>query len=388
MARRRSGDAGVSGTSPVDVAELRRRARRLFERDSRGWASAGQCDAVLQVPLHPPTERAALADLDAARAWAAAWHAAGTSADITLTWTTRNWPRVGSQAVPERAVVHGPDAIARVAGVEDEWTVLRTRLDILRGGTGAEPSAELIAVLRSQARAIAALDATDFERLVNVLAWLAENPASGMRLRELPIRGIHTKWIEARRGLVESLHTAMTGSTGLGLRAPSPLMRMRYLDPALQPGPLRDVTAPVEQLAALPLHAARIFVLENLTTMLALPDSPGAVVLDGGGRRVDLVARLPWAQEVIYWGDLDSHGFSILHQLRAQGVDATSALMDTETLLEHRDLWGTDSAPDTSALSLLTPAEQATLRRLGAEGNVQLEQERIPWDYAITHLGI
>lgn len=343
---------------------------------------------ILQAPLHPPTERAALADLNGARAWVTAWREAEASGDITLSWANRDWPRIGSQAVPERAEVHGADAIARVAGAEDEWIVLRARLDLLRSESDVQPSAELIAVLRSQARAIAALEATDFERLVNVLAWLRDNPASGLRLRELPIRGIHTKWIEARRGLVESLHSAMTGNVGLGLREPSPLMRMRFLDPALQLGPLRDVTAPVEQLAALPLHSARIFVLENLTTMLALPDSPSTVVLDGGGRRVDLVARLPWAQEVIYWGDLDSHGFSILHQLRAQGVDAISVLMDTETLIEHRDLWGTDSDPDTGTLPLLTPAEQATLRRLGAEGNVQLEQERIPWDYALARLGI
>ncbi|WP_066516026.1 Wadjet anti-phage system protein JetD domain-containing protein [Curtobacterium ammoniigenes] len=378
----------MSGASPVDVEELRRRARRLFERDSRGWAATGQRDIILDAPLHPPTERAALSDLDHAQIWVATWRKAEASGDIALSWTTRHWPRVGSQAVPERAEVHGADAIARVAGAEDEWTVLRARLDQLRIGSGTHPSTELIAVLQAQARVIAALDATDFERLVQVLAWLGENPSSGLRLRELPIRGIHTKWIEVRRRLVESLHAAMTGNIGLGLREPSPLIRMRYLDPALQPGPLRDVTAPVEQLAALPLRTARIFVLENLTTMLALPDSRGAVVLDGGGRRVDLVARLPWAQEVIYWGDLDSHGFSILHQLRAHGVDATAALMDTETLLEHRDLWGTDSDPDTGVLPLLTPAEQATLRRLGAEGNVRLEQERIPWDYAIPRLGI
>lgn len=378
----------VSGTAPVDVAELRRRAQRLFERDSRGWAATGRCDAVIDAPLHPPTERDALADLDAARAWVSEWREAEASGDITLRWTTRTWPRAGSQAVPERAVVHGAGAIARVAGVEDEWITLRERLDALRSGFGAQPREDLVAVLRTQARVVCALDAADFERLVSVLAWLRENPASGMRVRELPVRGIHTKWIQARRGLVESLHGAMTGNAGLGLREPSPLVRMRLLDPALHLGPLRDVTAPVEQLAALPLQAPRVFVLENLTTMLALPDSPGAVALDGGGRRVDLIARLPWAQEVTYWGDLDSHGFSILHQLRAHGVEAASVLMDTETLLEHRDLWGTDSDPDTSVLPLLTAAEQATLRLLGAEGNVRLEQERIPWDYAVARLAI
>jgi hypothetical protein len=43
---------------------------------------------------------------------------------------------------------------------------------------------------------------------------------------------------------------------------------------------------------------------------------------------------------VTYWGDLTSHGFAILNQLRARGVDATSALMEMATLFDHRDLWG------------------------------------------------
>lgn len=57
-------------------------------------------------------------------------------------------------------------------------------------------------------------------------------------------------------------------------------------------------------------------------------------------------------------------------------------------LLAHRDLWGTDDAPNVGHLPLLTDAEQATLRLLGSEGNVRLEQERIPWDYALARLGI
>ena len=81
-------------------------------------------------------------------------------------------------------------------------------------------------------------------------------------------------------------------------------------------------------LRRLPIQPERVFVFENLATVLAMPDVPGAIAVHGGGHRVDLVARLPWAQRVTYWGDLDSHGFAILNRLRARGVDATSALMD------------------------------------------------------------
>ena len=258
------------------------------------------------------------------------------------------------------------------------------RLDELRGLAGSDAGG----VLRAHARAIGDLDGADFDRLVHVLAWLRENPESGRLVRELPIRGIHTKWIESRRGLVEALHRAGTGAPGLGLREPSPLIRIRALDPSLSFQGLSDVSAPVDDLAASTIRPERVFVFENLATLLAMPDVPRAIAVHGGGHRVDLVARLPWAQTVTYWGDLDSHGFAILNRLRARGVDATSALMDMDTLFDHRDLWGIDPDPNVGVFELLTPDERAALQSLSAEGNIRLEQERIPWSYALARLGV
>lgn len=376
-------------TSPVSVDQLSERARRLLERAGRSWAASGDDSVVLDVPLHPPTERAALSDLDAARAWVDSWRRAATAMPIELLWTARTWPRVGSQEVPERAIVRGPADIAAVAGPAEAhaWTVLSSRLAALRGLVGARDDADQVAAtLRAHARTIAALSPDDVERLHGVLHWLQENPASGRSARELPIRGVHTKWIEGRRGLVEALHQLTSQAPGLGLRQPPPLVRMRVLDDRLAPGGLTDISAPVDQLASLALRPERVYVFENLESVLAMPPVPGAVVLDGGGYRVDLIARIPWAREVTYWGDLDSHGFAILHRLRAHGVSATAALMDTETLLAHRDLWVEEPQPTIASLPLLTPDEQSTLRRLGTEGNVRLEQERIPWDYALARL--
>jgi hypothetical protein len=370
-------------TALVTPADLRARAKKLYDRDGRVWAAAGRAEVVLEVPLHPPTEREALAELDRVRAWVQSWRAAEDDSDIELTWTVRNWSRVGSQEVPVRAVVRGSDAIARVAGEAVAWRLLAERLSTLRTVVGSHHEA----ILRSHARSIGDLDPLDFARLVDVLAWLDANPASGRLVRELPIRGIDTKWIEARRGLVEALHRARTGATGLGLKESAPLVRLRVLDPSLAFHGLTDVSAPTDDLAAISIQPDRVFVFENLATVLAMPDVPGAVAVHGGGHRVDLVARLPWAQTVTYWGDLDSHGFAILNRLRARGVQATSALMDSETLLDHRDLWGRDPDPNTGVFGLLTAAERATLQLLSAQGNARLEQERIPWDYALARLG-
>ena len=55
---------------------------------------------------------------------------------------------------------------------------------------------------------------------------------------------------------------------------------------------------------------------------------------------------------VVYWGDLDSDGFAILHS--ASGTYPT-----------------------------LTASENVSLARIHSEGNVRLEQERIPWEVAL-----
>lgn len=371
-------------TSLVTPDDLRARAKNFFDRDARAWAAEQQTAVVLDVPLHPPTEREALRDLDRVRRWVDSWRGVSEELGIELVWTVRNWSRVGSQEVPVRAVLRGPEAIAGVAGEADRWRLLVERLDELRHLAGSDADG----VLRSHARAITDLDDPDFRRLADVLTWLRANPASGRLIRELPIRGIHTKWIESRRGVVEALHRAGTGASGLGLRNPSPLVRIRSLDPSLSFQGLTDVSAPIDDLAAVPIRPERVFVFENLATVLAMPNMPGAIAVHGGGYRVDLVARLPWAQTVTYWGDLDSHGFAILNRLRARGVDATSALMDTGTLFGHRDLWGFDPEPNVGVFELLTPGERATLQSLSAEGNVRLEQERIPWSYALAQLGL
>lgn len=129
-------------------------------------------------------------------------------------------------------------------------------------------------------------------------------------------------------------------------------------------------------------------VVENLTTFLALPDLPETVALFGRGFAVDAVAALPWAlrAHIAYWGDLDSHGFAILDRLRHHAPHAVSVLMDTETLDAWREYAVPDPSPTRAAPSRLTPDELDALEALTTGGDLRLEQERIPWDWALPRL--
>lgn len=369
---------------PVTIEAARERARRMFDRHSPTWATTGGDDASLNIPLHPPTERDALADLPGARAWVETWASSAKRFQAEVQWAERSWSRVGSQWIPERLIATGPGQIADLAGRSPEWRILSDRISLLREHTGT--GTESVSALRSQARKVGALEDRDFLRLLDVLTWLRTNPTSGRLVRELPIRGVDSKWIEARVGLVEALHRAGTGHPTLGLRHPLPLVRMRALDPAYRLGGVQDVSAPVNELAALTWTPQRVLVVENLNTFLALPDLLDTIVLAGNGYDVDRIALIPWARRVTYWGDLDSHGFAILNRLRSHGVEAPSALMDSQTLEDHRDLCVTEEKPNTSVLPLLSTEEQGTLNALSAAGNLRLEQERIPLTYALQRL--
>jgi hypothetical protein len=383
----------------VSVAAVRAKAARRVEQDQRTWAAVGGDDAVLEILLHPPTQRSAGPNPAAAVEWKRAWQAladANSGSSLSVQWVVKQWSNLGTQTLPERVVVVGADAIASFAGVAaaGSWRTLRGRADRIRQLTVGDdaPEGGVAAAIRTHARGILNLAPTDFDTLMHVVEWVRLHPASGFRIRQLPIHGIDTKWLEGHRSLVESLHTAVTGRPGLGLVDSPKTVRIRFLDPLLRPGGLTDITAPVAELAELFVGDAAtprvVYVFENLETVLAMPETPGAVVVHGSGYAAKLLWSIPWISEgrVVYWGDLDTDGFAILHVLRSGCRNVNSLLMDEETLLAYRDLWVPGPKPATGTYPTLTESEQQALRRIRAEGNVRLEQERIDWADAMIAL--
>ena len=126
--------------------------------------------------------------------------------------------------------------------------------------------------------------------------------------------------------------------------------------------------------------------MENEVTGLAFPEQAGSLLIFGGGYGVDRLATAQWlcSRTVIYWGDIDTHGFAILDRLRASFPQTSSLLMDRETLLAHRVQWSSEATPQTADLHGLDPKERALyddirFDRLGS--GVRLEQERVPYSY-------
>jgi hypothetical protein len=162
------------------------------------------------------------------------------------------------------------------------------------------------------------------------------------------------------------------------------LRRPRYIRFRV-PGGFRgfsELSARTEEFSAAPDGITCAYVIENEITYLAFPVKEAAIVVFGGGYAVPVLEPLGWLADldVVYWGDIDTHGFAILNRLRDHLPHARSMLMDRDTLLRHRDHWATEPSPTAVALDRLTTAEAALYADLTSNTygwSVRLEQERV-----------
>ena len=210
---------------PSDVRQL---LQRQFDRRHQDWL-VGAGAWPLEVALGIPSEQFALGQLAATRAWVAEWQAWQDGA--LLQWTERRWRTLGTQRLPELLRFDGPAQVAAWLGMGERW-----ERAILRRAQLADRWPMLAPRLGKHFSVLADYSDLDFERLVSVTGWLAAHPDCGLYLRQLPVPGVDTKWIEARKPLLGELISSVTGRVEAdlyalcGLRRPPVLVRMRILE--------------------------------------------------------------------------------------------------------------------------------------------------------------
>jgi len=416
--------------SPEEVTQW---IKQRYLRQRWRWME-GHGSWPLLVSLERPTQREVLKDFLAVQRWSAAWNT-WRSAHVTagddaasapqIRMSTIAWQGVGEQTLPEALSFHSAECVAKFCNDARAWRLVEMRRHAMLErwpallATGFGPHYE----------ALATYDEADFARLLALLNWFVENPKSGLYLRQLPVPGIDTKWVDLkRRGLVADLVRRITSppltvlpdlgpdeveQSGYdvtsaaeldkvsldfydicGLRRPPIKLHLLVLCPDLRAtiGGLRDVVAPIDELAKLSFNPVRALISENKDTGLSVPDIPGTVAFIKLGNAVSLLGQLPWVKElpVLYWGDVDTYGFSILAQARKTLGNVRSMMMDLETLEKHRDRLVDERQQATNVNhSLLTTQELEIYQGLlGTTWWTQkrLEQERLDWSYALARI--
>jgi len=232
--------------------------------------------------------------------------------------------------------------------------------------------------------------ANDWDQLLATVRWIEQRQAPGMYLRQIDVPGVDTKFVERYKGVLTELLDAQLDPSRVEAAAPDFAGRYGFLR---KPGYVRfraaggfrgfsELSVRTKEIAAAPDGITRAYVIENEITYLAFPVPEAAMVIFGGGYAVSVLELLGWLTDldVMYWGDIDTHGFAILNRLRHHLPHARSMLMDRTTLLGHRDHWVTEPSPTAAALDRLDRAESSLYADLISNAyapSVRLEQERI-----------
>lgn len=382
----------MNWTTPEDI---RQRVQREWEKGRLLAAiAAGEPLFPLRIPLKGPSSTELRDQFTEVQEWIARLRAAASGGG-------RPGFRLEMRRIEHRVI--GGNDIPAASWIDS----LDEALALIGKGREARRYQELLAMTRERCpsvlpwlakRPLHAVDlAGDWSRLLAVVNWLQANPRPGVYLRQVDLPGVHTKFIEAHKGVLaelfdlalpaEAIHSEAKGA-GLferryGFREKPATVRLRLLDaaPALPRG-LSDLALIDGEFARFDPGVSRVFITENEINFLAFPQAPDSLVIFGAGYGFDPLRQAGWLHDkaIYYWGDIDTHGFAILDQLRAHFPEARSLLMDRDTLMAHREYWVTETRPTDRNLSRLTPAETALyddLRSSRLGDAVRLEQEKI-----------
>jgi hypothetical protein len=386
----------LNGSTPLD---LRAQVQRLWDRGDLLRACVdGACAWPIRLTLKTPTAADLSDRFEAVRDWVRS--VAGIPR-VRIEW--REWThRVqGRQRLPAAVFVDTPqDALAWIGKTAHAE---RFR-NVVQMTQGQQPA--LVPWLLK--RPLQALEWADrWPQLLSVVQWLQAHPRPGIYLRQVDVPGVDSKFIEAHRGVLaelldlalpaQSIDGSASGSAQFarryGFRDKPIRIRFRVLDAAVTPlpSPLPDITLDAGSFAALAPPVRRVFITENETNFLAFPPASAAIVIFGSGYGWDALAGAEWLQrcDLHYWGDIDTHGFAILDQLRGHFAHTTSFLMDRTTLLAHAAHWGSEPQPARHALGRLTGPETALyddLRFDRIRPALRLEQERIAYGQVLAYL--
>jgi hypothetical protein len=239
----------------------------------------------------------------------------------------------------------------------------------------------------------------DFTLALTVAQWFTSNDATGLTPRQVPVPGVHAKFLNTHQPEILTL----TSRNTLGLLpAHPPRIHFTYLDPVYRRSGARlHDSATVGDRYTPPYRPDVLIISENKDTAIHFPEVPGGISIEGAGFGGKTAAAFEWitrCDRIVYWGDIDADGYEVLNGWRSDGIAAASMLMDVDTYDRYEpygtnlDRKGIPLKPGTpKGLPHLTTEERAVYGRvLSAELRThrRIEQERIPLSEAAQALEI
>jgi hypothetical protein len=393
--------------TPADAVESLR--RKVHQK----WAAAVCADlgvgdpVTFSVPLRPGVSTGSAV----ARIGHAAWHewhmrwrefAEGHPADVVIVRKPVSVQGV-TDDYPVTLVADLDAAVALVCGTEPPT------VDVARARALVSSLRSTGAVLTpATVRAAYQLGAADTEVLLSAVTWLRRHPDAGAwTARQLPVPGMHTKWLDTHGALLRDVAGRDVRDE---VRSRPAVLHLTYVDPDHAASGRRRhdawTTGDTHDIAYRPRI---VLVVENRDSRLWFPPVRDTIVVEGGGKAAaNLLANVPWiraADHVVYWGDIDADGYAILDRFRAALAEPApddappkpvpSILMDATDLHRYarhgvnHDKAGRPIKPSPAILPHLTEAEATAYDTIATSGPTpfrRIEQEAIPLAHAATRL--
>ena len=319
--------------------------------------------------------------------------------ELHLEFQEFQFTSMGRQRLPVAVQIPSMDILVQILGQKTAWQAFRQDIELLRCTYPRLESwlpEQVALIVRHHGK---------WPRLLAVCRYFQRHPWPMRYIRALDIVGVDSKFIEFHKPVLKLLLDKLLPPEAIdetsppyhkyafehryGLLHDMPLIRFRLLDNALAHhfNGLSDLNTPVDQLAKMALPINYVLITENKTNFLALPELDHSIAIFGLGYGVQLLKQIPWLAEarILYWGDIDTNGFAILSQLRSYFPQTESLLMDEDTLLACREMWGEEPAENVCRAEVLPGLhthEQQIYEKLKQnvwQKGLRLEQEYVPF---------
>lgn len=380
--------------------ELKHQVQKLWDCGALLAELAGAPSRLpLKLRLKTPTSTEMTSRFDEVRTWATEIR---KIPHLRFVEREFNHKVLGRNSLPDEAWI---DCLASASAILDkkrECRIFQTIVDTTRA-THPELT---IWLQENPLKALALADS--WVQLLSIVSWMKVNPKPNIYVRQIDLPGIHTKFVENHQSILTALLDISLdaryideGALGgrfeqrYGFKSKPTMVRFRILDHDLRLWEAYDCDNALEQrvFSTWKCDARNIYITENEINYLAFPSLPSSIVIFGKGIGIHkLLEDSPWLQhkQVFYWGDIDTHGFSILNQARRALPTIQSLLMDNETLSNHVHMLVEEpTALPNPTFHHLTEDELElcqSLKGLSTLKNARLEQERIAWHFALERI--
>ncbi|PCI44513.1 MAG: hypothetical protein COB41_04190 [Proteobacteria bacterium] len=377
----------------------------------RCWSRGDLCRAVLghgdmfpwHISLGKPSSKQMLDDFSGTQDWVKKIQTFAQKKQVQLQWQTINHRTLGAQQLPSALCLESAQQAARLVGKVQplQQCVALYKLTI-KQFPALQPW-----LLKYPLKALALADS--WQQILAVCAWMQTHPNPRIYLRQVDVTGVDSKFIEQHKRVLADLFDLILpvyaidddflGAAGFvrryGFLDKPAMLRLRPLDASiswLHSGGNQDVMMTEKAFARLDAgileQINKVVIIENEINYLAFPEMDHTLLIFGSGYGFEALKKAQWLDEcaLYYWGDLDTHGFAILNQLRATFPQAQSFLMDKHTLISHQHAWGIEPKQEKKDLKYLNKKEADMyddLRHNRLSDKLRLEQERIAFSEVV-----